>query len=117
MFQFGLFSTFIPYLFIAFAYLGFLGSDAIHNNRYLEYEGLPAQYQISKAEDFDQFLHQTVEESKIQKVSIYFDKYLKLDRFLPESYPLSKRYKLFYNFHPTSEFIGSCVFTRPPPIA
>lgn len=117
MFQFGLFSTFIPYLFIALAYLGFLGSDAIHNNRYVECEGLPTQYELSSVEHFDQFLYQTFEELKNQKSSISCDKFQNLARFFLEPYPLSKKHNPSNHFHPTCEFIGNSLFTRPPPIA
>ncbi len=46
MFQFGLFSTFVPYLIIGISYIGFLGMNALENDKCYDFTNTTTQYEL-----------------------------------------------------------------------
>jgi hypothetical protein len=56
MFQFGLFSTFIPYLLITIAYLGFIGSNALEKNQYIYQSNVLSSYDISFTDNYSEII-------------------------------------------------------------
>ncbi|MCG8410428.1 MAG: hypothetical protein MI739_03990 [Bacteroidales bacterium] len=52
MFQFGLFATFIPYLLISIAYLGFLGGNALQKNQFINKTDLISEYNITFTDSY-----------------------------------------------------------------
>jgi len=116
MFQFGLFSTFIPYLFIAIAYLSFIGNIALHKNQYIDYEGLPSRYEISKTTTIHQTSFQySTKKNKVNTLNNFSSYLLKSNINLPKI-QLNKEPDFADEFDVRSKLIKASLFTRPPPI-
>ncbi len=116
MFQFGLFSTFIPYLLLTIAYLSFIGNIALNKNQYLDFEGLPTQYEISKIDHFScvSFQH-SAEKDWYNYVNHFFAYQQKNVEHHTKHLDKPSNYLVKCNI--TNEFVNTSLFTRPPPVA
>lgn len=117
MFQFGLFSTFIPYLIFAITYLGFAGNNALHKYQYFDYTGLLSQYKISDISEHNEtsFIYSN-HKSQSKYSNYYFEYLLKTNSHGKSSYYQSRNNHM-NKFEFSKEFIKSYLFTRPPPKA
>lgn len=117
MFQFGLFSTFIPYLIFAITYLGFAGNNALHKYQYFDYTGLLSHYEISYINSHNEISF-ICSNHKIQsKYSNYYYEYLLKTNFHSKSNCYQSWNNHIDKFELYNEFIKSFLFTRPPPKA
>ncbi|MFP4025713.1 MAG: hypothetical protein ACLFVR_14415 [Thiohalospira sp.] len=107
MFQFGLFSTFIPYLIFAISYIGFLGYNALQKENTVDFTNSTQQIQLKQSEYFqlsqiDYFNKQQI----TKKTTLNFLTCFNVFYCYPVIFYLDD-YKQDYHFQ--------SIFSRPPP--
>ncbi len=107
MFQFGLFSTFIPYLIFGISYIGFLSLNALENDKGFDFTNTTTQYELKiqnleNATDYQIDLSESVSYD-INEYSIKHFRNLLFTRKLFDI-EIKKRY-FYYYFN-----------SRPPPV-
>jgi len=111
MFQFGLFSTFIPYLIFAVSYIGLLGYNAIQNDKASDYTYTTTQVKLKVDED-----------TQLTSVNFYQESYIKIT-----SKNTFSDFLFCLNTHSCYRVIDDVgklkklsyfqsIFSRPPPI-
>jgi len=110
MFQFGLFSTFIPYLLISICYLGFLGSNALSKNQFLYQTNIVSKYEISFSDDYSEISTDNQADIINPCDSKLFLKYQDL-----EYIAIQKNPRELWNKKIHSLLLSSFILSRPPP--
>ena len=112
MFQVGLFSTFIPYLLFAFAYIGFLGTNALNKNQYIDCPDLLAGYEISFIDEYRTVSSfYSSEKDEINASSYLIEAKLKLKEINSHT-----KCSHFDKFDIENLFTNGYILARPPPI-
>ena len=113
MFQFGLFSTFIPYLLFAIAYIGFLGNNALNNNQHFDYTGLLSTYKISITDEYCESPVLYLDNENILPSSNF--KTFQVNEIKLEEINFYTQINHLDKFDTKNKFINCSIFTRPPP--
>lgn len=107
MFQFGLFSTFIPYLIFGISYIGFLGLNALENDKGFDFTNTTSRYELKSQNPVNSDVHKHIK--FYHACEIKADRALLIDqRYETNIYFLSNDDIIKENYH-------SCHFSRPPP--
>jgi hypothetical protein len=110
MFQFGLFSTFIPYLLISICYIGFLGSNALSKNQFLYQTNIVSQYEISFSDEYSEISTDNQTDNTNSSDSKLFLKYQDLIYLGIQKNPWELRNKKIHSL-----LLSSFILSRPPP--
>ncbi|MFO7829635.1 MAG: hypothetical protein R6V23_13500 [Bacteroidales bacterium] len=110
MFQFGLFSTFIPYLIFAISYIGFLGYSALQKDNTFDFTDSTQQVQLKQA-DYCQ----------ISQIDFFSDKYnQKIAKISTSNFSIWFNiiycYPIILNVDDyKQDYLYQSILSRPPP--
>lgn len=110
MFQFGLFSTFIPYLIFAISYIGFLGYSALQKENTFDFTNSTQLIQLKKS-DYSQI-------SQIDYLNEQYKQQITKNSTLNLSTCFNVIYcypVIFYVDDYKQEYHFQSIFSRPPP--
>jgi len=110
MFQFGLFSTFIPYLLITICYIGFLGSNALSKNQFLYQTNIVSKYEFSFSDDYSEI---TSDNQKDNSDTYNSNLFLKYQDFV--QIEIQRNLSEHRNIEIYSILLSSSILSRPPP--
>ena len=113
MFHIGLFSTFIPYLLFAIAYIGLLGTNALNKNQYIDCPDLLSKYEIPFIDEYCEasFFYSNNDKELIS--SNY--KTIHANKVHLKEINSHTKIKYFDKFDTINKFINGSIFIRPPP--
>ncbi len=106
MFQFGLFSTFIPYLIIGISYIGFLGMNALENDKGYDFTNITTQYELKNQNlEISADYHYYTVEAKLSEIN--FNNANQIRNIL-----FSRK---FFDDDIIKNYYFHYLFSRPPP--
>ena len=110
MFHFGLFSTFIPYLLISIAYLGFLGNNALEKNQFLYQTNIVTRYDFSFSDNYSEIT--TDNQTDIANLNYSIFSLTNQDFICFEKYKIPWEHRSFKSY---CLQLSTSILSRPPP--
>lgn len=107
MFQFGLFSTFIPYLIFGISYIGFLGLNALENDKGFDFTNTTTRYELKSQNPVTSDLH--------KQIKFYHASEIKADRTLLSDQNFETNICFLSDYDIIKESYHQYHFSRPPP--